>query len=89
MVTETIVVTVGMLPFLGLIVPNVVSMIIGDNMRRSLPWVALLGAGLVLTCDIIGRVVYHPYEVPIGTIMGIVGSALFLFLLLKGRERLA
>jgi iron-siderophore transport system permease protein len=89
MVTATIVVTVGMLPFLGLIVPNVVSMIIGDNMRRSLPWVALLGAGLVLTCDIIGRVVYHPYEVPIGTIMGIVGSALFLFLLLKGRERLA
>jgi len=89
MVTATIVVTVGMMPFLGLIVPNVVSMIIGDNMRRSLPWVALLGAGLVLTCDIIGRVVYYPYEVPIGTIMGIVGSALFLFLLLKGRKRLA
>jgi iron complex transport system permease protein len=89
MVTATIVVTVGMLPFLGLIVPNVVSMMVGDNMRRSLPWVALLGAGLVLACDIVGRVVYYPYEVPIGTIMGIVGSALFLFLLLKGRKRLA
>ncbi len=89
MVTAAIVVTVGMLPFLGLIVPNVVSMMVGDNMRRSLPWVAVLGAGLVLACDILGRVVYYPYEVPIGTIMGIVGSALFLFLLLKGRERLA
>jgi len=89
MVTATIVVTVGMLPFLGLIVPNVISMMVGDNMRRSLPWVAALGAGLVLTCDIVGRVVYYPYEVPIGTIMGIVGSALFLILLLKGRERLA
>jgi iron complex transport system permease protein len=89
MVTATIVVTVGMLPFLGLIVPNVVSLLIGDNMRRTLPWVAVLGAGLVLVCDIVGRVVYYPYEVPIGTIMGIVGSALFLFLLLKGRERLA
>ncbi len=89
MVTATIVVTVGMLPFLGLIVPNVVSMMVGDNMRRALPWVATLGAGLVLTCDIVGRVVYYPYEVPIGTIMGIVGSALFLILLLKGRERLA
>jgi iron complex transport system permease protein len=89
MVTATIVVTVGMLPFLGLIVPNVVSLLIGDNMRRTLPWVAVLGAGLVLACDIVGRVVYYPYEVPIGTIMGIVGSALFLFLLLKGRERLA
>jgi iron complex transport system permease protein len=89
MVTATIVVTVGMLPFLGLIVPNVVSVMIGDNMRRSLPWIATLGAGLVLACDIVGRVVYYPYEVPIGTIMGIVGSALFLALLLKGRERLA
>ena len=43
-----------MIPFLGLIVPNVVSPP-GDNMRRSLPWVALLGAGLVLACDIVGR----------------------------------
>ncbi len=78
-----------MLPFLGLIVPNVDSLIIGDNMRRALPWVAVLGAALVLACDIIGRVIYAPYEIPIGTIMGVVGSALFLLLLLKGRERLA
>ncbi|MEZ0172310.1 ABC transporter permease [Microvirga sp. TS319] len=89
MVTATIVVTVGMLPFLGLIVPNIVSLVIGDNMRRSLPWVALLGAGLVLICDIVGRLAYYPYEIPIGTVMGIVGSGLFLFLLLRGRERLA
>jgi iron complex transport system permease protein len=89
MVTATVVVTVGMMPFLGLIVPNVVSMMIGDNMRRALPWVAVMGAGLVLACDVVGRVVYYPYEIPIGTIMGIVGSALFLVLLLKGRERLA
>ena len=89
MVTATIVVTVGMLPFLGLIVPNVVSLMMGDNMRRSLPWIALLGAGLVLTCDIVGRVAHYPYEIPIGTIMGVVGSGLFLFLLLRGRERLA
>jgi iron complex transport system permease protein len=89
MVTATVVVTVGMMPFLGLIVPNVVSMMIGDNTRRALPWVAVMGAGLVLACDVVGRVVYYPYEVPIGTIMGIVGSALFLVLLLKGHERLA
>jgi len=78
-----------MMPFLGLIVPNVVSMMIGDNMRRSLPWVALLGAGLVLACDIVGRAVYFPYEIPIGTVMGIVGSGLFLVILLRGRGRLA
>lgn len=88
-VTAAIVVTVGMIPFLGLVVPNMASMIVGDNMRRTLPWVAVLGSGLVLACDIAGRVVYHPYEIPIGTMMGMVGSALFLILLLKGRERLA
>ncbi len=58
-------------------------------MRRSLPWVAMLGAGLVLACDIAGRVMYYPYEVPIGTVMGVAGSALFLVLLFKERERLA
>lgn len=89
MVTATVVVTVGMMPFLGLIVPNVVGMMIGDNMRRALPWVAAMGAGLVLVCDVVGRVVYYPYEIPIGTIMGIIGGALFLVLLLKGRGRLA
>jgi iron complex transport system permease protein len=89
MVMAAVVATVGMMPFLGLIAPNVVSMMMGDNMRRSLPWISLLGAGLVLTCDIVGRVIYAPYEIPIGTVMGVVGSALFLALLLKGRERLA
>ena len=86
MVTAAVVVTVGMIPFLGLVVPNVVSMAMGDNMRRSLPWVAALGAGLVLACDIAGRLVRYPYEIPIGTTMGVVGSVLFLYLLL-GRQR--
>jgi len=77
------VVTVGVIPFLGLIVPNVISILMGDNLRRSLPWVAWLGAVLVLFCDIIGRVIRYPYEIPIGTVMGVIGSALFIYLLLK------
>lgn len=89
MVTAVVVVTVGMIPFLGLIVPNIVSMRMGDNMRRSVPWVAVLGAGLVLLCDIIGRLIRFPYEIPIGTMMGVVGSAVFLYLLLKRGSRLA
>ncbi len=89
MVTAVVVVTVGMIPFLGLIVPNIVSMRMGDNMRRSVPWVAILGAGLVLLCDIIGRLIRFPYEIPIGTMMGVVGSAVFLYLLLKRGSRLA
>lgn len=89
MVSASVVVTVGMIPFLGLIVPNVVSMFIGDNMRRAVPWVAILGAGLVLVCDIVGRVVRFPYEIPIGTMMGVVGSVIFLYLLLRRGSRLA
>lgn len=89
MVSASVVVTVGMIPFLGLIVPNVVSMFIGDNMRRAVPWVATLGAGLVLACDIVGRVVRFPYEIPIGTMMGVVGSVIFLYLLLRRGSRLA
>ncbi len=86
-IASVVVVTAGSIPFLGLIVPNVVSLLFGDNMRRAVPWVALLGGVFVLACDIIGRVVNFPYEIPIGTIVGIVGSVLFLFLLLKGQHR--
>lgn len=87
LVTASVVATAGVLPFLGLIVPNVVSLFIGDNVRRALPWVALLGAAFVLACDLIGRLILRPYEIPIGTVAGVVGSALFLLLLLRGRAR--
>ncbi|MRG68068.1 iron chelate uptake ABC transporter family permease subunit [Rhizobium pusense] len=86
LVSAVVVVTVGMIPFLGLIVPNVVSLMIGDNMRRSVPWVATLGAVFVLSCDIIGRTVRAPYEIPIGTVVGVIGSALFLYILLRKRN---
>lgn len=86
-IAAVVVVTVGSIPFLGLIVPNAVSMLLGDNVRRSVPWVALLGGGFVLACDILGRLVHFPYEIPIGTVVGIVGSALFLTLLLNRRTR--
>lgn len=85
MVTAVVVVSVGSIPFLGLIVPNLVSMVVGDNARRAIPWIVLLGAGFVLVCDIIGRVIRFPYEIPIGTVFGVIGSMLFLYLLLRRR----
>ena len=87
--TAAVVVTVGVIPFVGLVVPNVVSLWMGDNMRRSLPWIALLGAGFVLVCDLVGRIVIHPYEIPIGVVMGVIGSAFFLFLLLRRANHVA
>ncbi|MGW8481976.1 ABC transporter permease [Microbacterium sp. NPDC055903] len=85
-ITAAVLVTAGMLPFLGLVVPNVVSLIIGDNVRRSIPWVAGLGAVFVLACDIVARVVRFPYEIPLSVIVGIVGAGLFLWLLLRRRS---
>lgn len=86
-VTAVNVVTVGAIPFLGLIVPNVVRMIMGDNVRRTAPWCALFGAGFLLVCDIAGRVLRYPYEIPIGTVVGVAGSVIFLVLLLRTSTR--
>ena len=55
----------------------------GDNARTVLPWVAILGATLTLTCDIFARVVIYPLELPIGSVLGVVGAALFLIFLLR------
>lgn len=82
LVTGVMVVVTGAIPFLGLIAPNIVSRLVGDNMRRSVPIVALLGASLVLLCDIIGRLVRFPFELPISIVMGIIGGVVFLWLLL-------
>lgn len=86
-VSAIIVVTVGMLPFLGLVVPNVVRLIVGDNARRAVPLVALGGAGLLLICDLIARVAVYPFELPIGTVMGVIGAIAFLYMLLRKGAR--
>lgn len=80
-ISGIVVVVVGMLPFLGLIIPNLISLIMGDNIRRTLPWVCLSGSGLALICDIIGRLVRYPFEIPVSVILGVIGAIIFLFLL--------
>ena len=82
-ITSTIVVTIGSIPFIGLIVPNIVSMYKGDNMKKSLPDVALFGALFVLLCDILGRVIIFPYEVSISVVISVIGSVIFLFILFR------
>lgn len=77
---------IGNIPFLGLIVPNIISMFRGDDLRSNLPWVCLLGMGIITLCDIISRVVIMPFEVPVSLILGTIGAAVFIMLLLKQRK---
>lgn len=82
MITASVVVVVGSISYIGLIVPNVVAMFKGDKIRGTLMDTALFGAVFVLGCDMIGRVVIAPYELPIELIVGILGSLIFVVLLL-------
>lgn len=90
MITASVVVVVGSISYIGLIVPNIVTMFKGDKIRGTLADTALFGALFVLVCDMISRVVIAPYELPIELIVGILGSILFVGLLLyrlKNRGR--
>lgn len=83
LITATVVLTVGMIPFLGLIIPNIVSIFKGDHLQKTLPHTAMLGAIFLLLCDILGRVLIYPYEISISLMVGVIGSFIFLFLLFR------
>lgn len=81
MISASVVVVVGAISYIGLIVPNLVSMFKGDRLKGTLLDTALFGALFVLGCDMLGRVLIFPYELPIELIVGIIGSILFVCLL--------
>lgn len=78
---------IGNVPFLGLIVPNVVSMYRGDDLRGNLPWVCLVGMGTITLSDIISRTIIMPFEVPVSLILGTAGAVVFIIILLRQRKR--
>lgn len=82
MITASVVVVVGAISYIGLIVPNIVAMFKGDKIRGTLIDTALFGGIFVLVCDMLARIVIAPYELPIELIIGIIGSVLFVGLLL-------
>lgn len=87
LISSAVLVTIGSIPFVGLIVPNIVSMTRGDNLKNSLGTTALLGAVFLLFCDILGRVLIHPYEISISLTVGVLGSIVFLYLIFKGVKK--
>ncbi len=83
LVTVIVIVTVGSIPFIGLIIPNIVSMYMGDNVNKGIFYVGATGILFVLICDIIGRVIIYPYELPIGVTVGVIGSIVFLYIVIR------
>ncbi len=76
-------VMVGMLPFIGLVVPNLVSYYYGDHVKKTIFDIAIFGSAFVLLNDIISRLVVYPYEVSISFTMGITGSIIFMWIIFR------
>lgn len=83
--SASVVMIVGVIPFLGLIVPNIVALKLGDNIKKILPWTAYWGVILVLSCDILGRLIIFPYEIPISLIISILGGIIFVYLIFRDK----
>ena len=86
LVSAVTIITVGNIPFLGLIIPNIVSLYSGDNLKRTLYHTALLGPIFLLVCDILGRVIIFPFEMSISLTVGVIGSIIFLCMIIRGTK---
>ncbi|MBO7251759.1 MAG: iron ABC transporter permease [Oscillospiraceae bacterium] len=75
----------GLLGFVGLIIPHAARKFAGSDSSTLLPMCALCGAGFVTFCDVLARLVFSPYELPVGILLAVVGGPFFLGLLLKGK----
>ena len=89
LISALVVITVGNVPFIGLVVPNIVSLFNGDNIHKNIWITALFGANFILICDIIGRLVIYPYEVSTSLTVGVIGSVIFLYLILRRNKNAA
>jgi len=77
---------IGNIPFLGLIIPNIVSLYRGDNLRANIPWVCLVSMIVMLASDILSRIIIAPFELPVSLILGSAGSIIFIVILLNQRR---
>lgn len=75
----------GLIGFVGLIVPHICRVFVGNDYRILIPSSILLGSALLVACDTFGRVAFAPAELPVGIIMGVIGAPFFLFLLRRSK----
>ena len=77
----------GLLGFVGLIVPHLIRFFVGHDNRLVVPLSALVGATFVVLCDLLSRLVFAPYEIPVGITMAFIGGPFFIYLIFKNRGR--
>ena len=75
----------GLLSFVGLLVPHAVRRVATSKAKHLITLCALLGAGFVTLCDTLSRVIFAPYELPVGIIMAFLGAPFFIFILIRGK----
>ncbi len=78
----------GLIGFVGLIVPHIVRNIFEIDYRWLIPFTALIGGGFLLFCDTLARIIFIPYEIPVGIILSFLGAPFFLYQLFNKKRRL-
>ena len=76
----------GLLGFVGLLVPHIARRLVGGETKQLLPFSILVGAGFVTICDVMARLLFAPYELPVGILLSVIGGPFFLMLLLRGKR---
>ena len=76
----------GLLSFVGLIVPNAVRKATGADNTQLLPLCAMIGGGFVALCDTVSRIIFSPYEIPVGIILALLGAPFFILILVRKRR---
>lgn len=87
LISSVTLVSIGNIPFIGLIIGNLVTLFVGDNLKQAIPLAALIGAIFLILCDIVSRLLIFPYEVPISLVISVIGSVVFLWILYRGSQQ--
>ncbi|MCF0210956.1 MAG: iron ABC transporter permease [Bacteroidales bacterium] len=88
LMTAAVVSYCGVIGFIGLVVPHIVRLIVGQDNRKILPLSVFGGMIFMLSADIISRVVIAPNELPIGSITSLIGAPFFIYLLYNAKKNL-
>jgi iron complex transport system permease protein len=86
-VTSTLIAFLGIIGFVGLVVPHMVRRVIGSDHRFVLPACIVVGALLLLVSDTVARLILAPHIVPVAILTAFLGAPLFLYLIMKGARR--